>query len=487
MRSINKIQEVTRMKMLRKRNDSRREEKENIKRFAKEHLDFLLEGDYDGLKRRVEKFTSKDDGFWCHEVWEALLKEAIAIGEVNHLYFLCDQMHTVSLLKGFDMETFRNVDVPVVEEWYETELEDTESPFVSLNDEQLRILMEYNWERSPQRIMWEDGEKLYLVDATPMAVALATGKMDLFEQFLKKEGWRGFYSDDEEIEIFFWRFTENKKSELTTVFFDEIMSNLSCRIASPEEAALLSGRLDVIRKVFENQQVEELMERLSSKAMERNGQFFYREEYGMHLPDAMYWLNEEESLYIDRTYPMLHQYYELNKIIESANYVLLASYLNEHESMKNTIVEDLITRIKQQNIPKLTFGMLEEMAKLSGRHCVPISRKWMEQRKEFCIETLKAYMLGRRAFVIKKDDTVKSDLYQKSTELNEGPGWNPYEQAIEEPYPEEWNDPYEEGSFKNAFKEAYSQDFYEETDMAEEELEDIEEYGWSAFQKLSEE
>lgn len=504
MRSINKIQEVTRMKTLRKRNDFHWEERENIRKFAKEHLDFLLEGDYDGLKRRVERFTYRDGGLWSQEVWEALLKEAIAIGEVNHLYFLCEQMYTVSLLNSFDMETFRNVDVPVVEEWHETELEDTESPFVSSNDEQLKILMEFNWDRSPQRIIWEDGEKLYFIDATPLAAALATGKIELFEEFLKKDGWRGFYSDDEELEGFFCGVTEKKKDKLTTVFFDEVMSSLTCRIASPEEAALLSGRLDVIRKVFENQKVEELMERLSSRTIERNGQFYYREEYGMHLPDAIYWLNEEESLYIDRTYPMLHQYYELDKIIESANYVLLASYLNKHENMKNTIVEDLITRIKQQNIPKLTFDMLEEMAKLSGRHCVPISRKWLEQRKEFCVETLEAYLLGRRAFVIKKDDTVKSHLYQKHTGLNEEPRWNLYEQADEEEYPAEWDDPedcswddsgydeswpeydeedeecdpYEEGAFKNAFGETCSQFSYAEPDMTEEELEDVEEDGW---------
>ena len=232
----------------------------------------------------------------------------------------------------------------------------------------------------------------------------------------------------------------------------------------------------------------------------------------MHLPDAVYWLNEEESLYIDSTYPMLHQYYELDKIIESANYVLLASYLSEHESMKNTIVEDLITRIKQQNIPKLTFDMLEEMAKLSGRHCVPISRKWLEQRKEFCVETLKAYLLGRRAFVIKKDDTVASDLYQKNTEINEEPGWNLYEEVSEEPYSEEWDDsedgcedddyeedwpysdeedddlyegeddPYEEGAFKNVFREIFSQVSDDDTDMTDEELEDIDEEDvWSAF------
>lgn len=173
--------------------------------------------------------------------------------------------------------------------------------------------------------------------------------------------------------------------------------------------------------------------------------------------------------------------------------------------MKNTIVEDLITRIKQQNVPKLTFDMLEEMGKLSDRHCVPISRKWLEQRKEFCVETLEAYLLGRRAFVIKKDDIVKSHLYQKHTGLNEEPRWNLYEQADEEEYPEDccWDDggydeswpeydedemeydPYEEGAFKNAFGDARPPVSCEETDMTEEDEED-EEDGWSAFQKLSE-
>ena len=188
---------------------------------------------------------------------------------------------------------------------------------------------------------------------------------------------------------------EEKKVQMAELFMDDILSASRCRMASAEEAALLSGRLEVIKTVFEPQEEDKLLERLSSKAIEIEGRFYYREEENNHLPDALYWLNEKESRYIDSNYLLMHEFYQLDKIVESANAVLLVSYLEEHGRMQNHIVEDLKRRIKNVALEKLTFGMLEEKVKLTGIHCIPISEKWLEKRKNNCIEILDAYMSGK--------------------------------------------------------------------------------------------
>lgn len=77
----------------------------------------------------------------------------------------------------------------------------------------------------------------------------------------------------------------------------------------------------------------------------------------------------------------MHEFYQLDKIVESANAVLLVSYLEEHGRMQNHIVEDLKRRIKNVALEKLTFGMLEEKVKLTGIHCIPISEKWLEKER----------------------------------------------------------------------------------------------------------
>ncbi len=92
------------------------EKETSIGKFANDHIDFLLEGDYDGLRWRVDKFA-ESKGIWKDEVYGALLEEAIKIGEVGHLDFICDYMHNIPLLRVLDMESLRDVDVPVIEEW----------------------------------------------------------------------------------------------------------------------------------------------------------------------------------------------------------------------------------------------------------------------------------------------------------------------------------------------------------------------------------
>ena len=442
------------------------------------------------LERDIKLFEKNGGYDWKQNIYEALLKEAIDIDEVRNLRFLTERMF-VHLLKDVDTYRMANLEVSLSEKWHNTELgENLSSPFITENPAQLEILLGANCSRQSQRIAWEDGEKLYFMDATPMAAALASGNLMVFEYFLENYGWTGFYNDAENESD--WGFSYNPKKDMYDVLVDDFFGETPCRLWSPEEAALLSGDVYIIRKIFENQSRSELIERLGSKAVEYDGKFYYKKILGTYFPDALYWLNEEASLYVNQNYPELHWYYQLDKIIDSANYVLLATYLADHGGMRESMIQSLIQRVSQLELPRITFGMLEEKSKLAGVHCVPISENWLEHRKHLCIETLKAYLLGRKAYVAKKDVDIESDLY-KRTDDGFALGWDSWSKVLPEQESSETEDfddwDYDDWDYDdeiNDFDGEGDDDDDDDDDWDYDDADD-DENGWAAYQEFFDE
>ena len=175
-------------------------------------------------------------------------------------------------------------------------------------------------------------------------------------------------------------------------------------------------------------------------------------------------MDEEECLYIDRNYPMLRSKYQLDKIIESGNYVLLGSYLNEHNSMKPTIVESLIERLQIPYPFHMTFGMLEEKVSLANIHCIPFDEKWLEERKKICIETLKTYQEGKRGFILEKSDMEwdsEEDGIEEDVEADDDPYgkflWSEEDKALFLKSAEEHDDTDEDDDWDDAGEDDYDE------------------------------
>lgn len=351
------------------------------KAFAKENIGLICSREYDSIEHKVTTLT--EGCFALYDcVYQALLEEAIDVGVVEGLNYITDRMVSVSILKEFDTELYRD-EMLVYDEW-----KNLTSPFVTENLEVMRVLLDSDYDRKPKKIMWYDGEKLCFIEATPMAAALACGNKKLFEMFMNREQcWNGFYGDDA-----LWcasQLRRNRQYEIREIHRNIVLSKNLCRLWSPEDAALLSGNLDIIRELCDN---EINWRGIGDSVTEESGRLVYHDVYKHHLPDSYYWMNEAAVTYMENRYSDIHSVYRLDKIVAAANYAMLNTYLDKHNRIGKQTIGSILQRFKTPIAVSMTVGLLEELAVLTDIHCIPFNAGWMESRKNMCIHILEEYI-----------------------------------------------------------------------------------------------
>lgn len=386
--------------------------RENSRTFAWNHAGLLYKGDIKLLEQTVQEYCENANPIFDDEIYEEFLLLAIKHKVKDMIPYLCEKVSQVPLLHVLDIHTLKNESIPTLDnklDWEVLNEYTLSTPFITSDPEIFKMLITgHNWSREATRVMWADDAKLYIMDATPKAAALATGNVEYLQYILNEDaGWEGMYFDGCDSRNW-WAF-HKKPLHMAELYADDIKETPPCRLRSPEEAILLSGNVELIKKTLESQEKDTFLEHLYSSTIEYDGTLLYQRTYKPYLPETVYWLDEEASLYFNNNCSECQMYYELDKIIESANYVLLASYLNDHEDLPLTTIEYLIDKLENLRLPKLSIGMFEEKCRNSGVHCIPYNQQWFEDRKNLCLKTLAHFVHGKRAFVLTKDEDLMDD------------------------------------------------------------------------------
>lgn len=110
-------------------------------------------------------------------------------------------------------------------------------------------------------------------------------------------------------------------------------------------------------------------------------------------------MTEEASIALEHKYPEMRIKYDIQKILNAGNNVMLATYLAEHRNINPEVIEAMIGQLTNPTIRMMTVDMLDEQAGLSDVHTVPFDMTYYSDKRECCITTLEAYKEGKRGMM----------------------------------------------------------------------------------------
>lgn len=356
----------------------------DVNQFVKENVDLLRAGNIVAVERNIRKIGMEEDRFGYADyegcIEELLLKEVIARRDLDAIRLWVESMEYVPLLKEFYFKEVENLEVEV-----------SENPFITDDVEILKILVTGHYERCQQTVMWQDKRRLYCVEGTPMAIALATGNVAFYEVLSDKEHpLRGFYFDDEYEPL--WTMNQDRIPSYIVLVANELLEEHPGRLWSPEEAVLLSNDYGLIVKVFDKMDPQEVVRNLTTATIEFDGRISRHKVFKHKLPDAFYWADENIVHYMNCKFKELHKYYELDKILEARNGELLETYLMEHNDWTEEMILKIMEKTKDTSVEFMTFGMLNERMRRTDCHCLPHNEEWFQKRCESFSEYVTRYL-----------------------------------------------------------------------------------------------
>ena len=359
----------------------------------------LIEGGYYGaFDAALEKLYGDDEmSFDSHEIYRLALKKAIRNSDKSAVRFLASKNIGVPILKEVDVDADGNRMVPTTEALDDWDLMELETPFITDNLEIMRILLDHPHYEGSRKVMWTDYINLYYGELTPLAAAVASGNADMVRLLEEKEGsLSGFYGDSTDV----W-FSKVKTNHITDGKIAEIREDAkfsSARLWSPEEAMLMGSHsdIDMLNPILES----ERWYGMGDTAIEVDGTLIYEHVHNHRIPSAFYWMDENATMAVESEFPEMRCAYDIQKILESANNVMLATYLTEHENLNSEVVEGMIGQLVNPTIRMMTVEMMDEQASLTDNHVFPFNVDYYDARRKACIETLEAYKVGERNFMI---------------------------------------------------------------------------------------
>ena len=386
----------------------------------------IEDGEYGAFDAALKSVYGDDQmSFEMWEIYRMALEKAIKAKDKSAVRFLAGKNVGVPILKEVDVVKDGNRMVPTSEDTDGWDLLDLETPFITDDMEIMRILLEHEPYRGSRKVMWTDYINLYYGEMTPMAAAVASGNADMVRLLEEKQGsLAGFYGDDTDV----W-FSKVKSNHITDEKIAEIRAEAKCsdaRLWSPEEAMLMGSHGDIT--MLDPILKAERWYGIGDTAIEVDGNFIYQSVHNHRIPSAFYWMDENATMAVECEFPEMRVAYDIQKILEAANNVMLATYLVEHENLNPEVVESMIGQLTNPTMRMMTVGMLDELASLTDTHVVPFNMAYYDARRKACIDILECYTGGDRDFMflteyadcekLNMEDLLIESIYQPWTEFD---------------------------------------------------------------------
>lgn len=411
----------------------------NNRRKSKEDAKYLVslieEGRYKDYEEFVEKTGKSSNCLIGLQLDRDALLFAIESKSKKAVEFFSDKCIQVPVLNEVHIFDDGNRLVPTDEDLDGWSLGKLQTPFISDDIEIMKILLSHDYDLSPKKVMWTDSKNLYYAEVTPLAAAIASGNQEMISLLEdKKESMKGFYGDYEN-----W-FMEQYR-HVTRNFYEDVkkeqLDRNTRRLWSPEEAMILGSGNDItmLDRIFANPH----WEGIGDLAIEFKGNIVYEKVQNHILPSALYYMDEEATLTMERQYPCMTVYYDIQKILDAANYVMLASYLDDCKNIHQDVIEGMIYKLVNPGTYPITISMLDEFASLSDAHVRPFDMTYYSNRRECCLMLLEAYQAGERGMVYLMEDLEPCQLaYDESNDdVDEDTDWDD-EESLDEDEEDPW-------------------------------------------------
>lgn len=396
----------------------------NNRRKSKEDAKYLVslieEGRYKDYEEFVEKTSKSSNCLIGLQLDRDALLFAIESKSKKAVEFFAGMCVQVPVLNEVHIFDDGNRLVPTDEDLDGWSLEKLQTPFISDDIEIMKILLSYDYDPSPQRVMWTDNKNIYYAEVTPLAAAIASGNREMISLLEEKEGsLKGFYGDYEN-----W-FMEQYRHVTRSFYEDVKMEQLdrnTRRLWSPEEAMILGSGNDItmLDGIFANPH----WEGIGDLAIEFKGNIVYEKVQNHVMPTSLYYMSEEATLAMEHNYPCMTIYYDIQKILEAANHVMLASYLMDYQDINPEVIEGMICHLANPKTYPITMIMLDEIASSGDTHVRPFDMTYYSNRRECCIMLLEAYQAGERGMTYLMEDLEPCQLnYDEEYDDDEEDPW----------------------------------------------------------------
>jgi len=193
---------------------------------------------------------------------------------------------------------------------------------------------------------------------------------------------------------------------------------LCMKLMSPDEAALASGDIEIY-KLLKKYNVG--WSNMEPECVFLSDDFETVKKYcqnggGIEVnSEAMYWMSEDTSLLVAEK----NKYYDIEKILRTANSIFLAEYLIAYDDINVAVLESWKHELRNGNRVKFTLEIFKHKCELSGCYCIPYNQRWMEERIDKCINIIHEYMNGCRSFYEAEDNYDETNGWENWDEFAE--------------------------------------------------------------------